>query len=138
MFSVGPQLHVLQGPCKSPLKAGWMWRAGTSRRFYVETIVGVETHSARLWPQSAPRVLDRCWASASGYTSAFMGQPCSGKGGGLRCCVCPLPQAEKAGAGLADADTLTSDYAPDAGSNCRAARTRRSPGRRQVPKTGQL
>ena len=97
MFSVGPQLHMLEGAVQV-----------TPERFEVDVESGtfhgifrwdhsweVETHVRDFGPQEEPV----CWmllGYASGYTSAFMGRPVLFKE--VACSACGAPTAaSKAG-----------------------------------------
>ena len=115
MFSVGPQLHMLQGAvqvtpetleldvARGHFHGVFMWKQSWE----------VETHVRDFGPQSAPV----CWTLlgyASGYTSAFMGRTVLYKE--VACAACGHAQCRIEGRPLhdwPDADTLTSDYAPD-------------------------
>ena len=115
MFSVGPQLHMLQGAvqvtpetleldvARGHFHGVFMWKQSWE----------VETHVRDFGPQSAPV----CWTLlgyASGYTSAFMGRTVLYKE--VACAACGHAQCRIEGRPLhdwPDADTLASDYAPD-------------------------
>ncbi len=112
MFAVGPQLHMLEGAVQV-----------TPERYELDMATGhfhgvfrwdhsweVETHLRDFGPQAEPV----CWmllGYASGYTSAFMGQPvlfkevvCSACGG-LFCRIEGRPLAD-----WPDGEVLASDY----------------------------
>lgn len=115
MFSVGPQLHMLEGAVQVTPEA---FEADVaSGRFHGvfrwDHSWEVETHVRDFGPQDAPV----CWmlvGYASGYTSAFMGRPTLFKE--VACCACGSPHCRIEGRALADwpdAEAMAADYAAD-------------------------
>ncbi len=115
MFAVGPQLHMLEGAVQV-----------TPERFESDAASGhylgiyrwdhsweVETHVRDFGPQDAPV----CWmllGYASGYTSAFFGQPILYKE--IACAACGAPHCRIEGrplAAWADGEAMAKDYAAD-------------------------
>ena len=115
MFSVGPQLHMLQGAVQVTPETLELdvARGHFHGVFTWKQSWEVETHVRDFGPQSAPV----CWTLlgyASGYTSAFMGRTVLYKE--VACAACGHAQCRIEGRPLhdwPDADTLASDYAPD-------------------------
>ncbi len=116
MFSVGPQLHMLQGavqvtPEKLELDAGQGHFHGI---FRWQHSWEVETHVRDFGPQSAPV----CWTLlgyASGYTSGFMGRTVLYKE--VQCAACGHAHCRIEGRPVQDwpdGAQLASDYAPEA------------------------
>ncbi len=115
MFAVGPQLHMLEGAVQV-----------TPERFEADPATGhylgvfrwdhsweVETHVRDFGPQAEPV----CWmllGYASGYTSAFFGQPILYQE--TACAACGAPHCRIEGRPLAawpDGESMARDYAAD-------------------------
>ncbi len=116
MFSVGPQLHMLQGAVQVTPK---LLEIDTASGHFQGTFDWqhsweVETHLRDFGAQSEPV----CWTLlgyASGYTSAFMGRPVLFKE--VACTACGAAHCRIEGRVLdawPDAADLARDYAPDA------------------------
>ncbi|MBS0468541.1 MAG: sigma 54-interacting transcriptional regulator [Proteobacteria bacterium] len=116
MFSVGPQLHMLQGAVQVTPK---LLEIDTASGHFHGTFDWqhsweVETHLRDFGAQSEPV----CWTLlgyASGYTSAFMGRPVLFKE--VACTACGAAHCRIEGRVLdawPDAADLARDYAPDA------------------------
>ena len=116
MFSVGPQLHMLQGAVQVTPK---LLEIDTASGHFQGTFDWqhsweVETHLRDFGVQSEPV----CWTLlgyASGYTSAFMGRPVLFKE--VACTACGAAHCRIEGRVLdawPDAADLARDYAPDA------------------------
>ena len=112
MFTVGPQLHMLEGAvqvtpetCELDVASGHFHGL-----FRWDHSWEVETHVRDFGPQDEPV----CWmllGYASGYTSAFMGRPVLFKE--LACCACGAPSCRIEGRTLADwpdGEVLARDY----------------------------
>lgn len=115
MFAVGPQLHMLEGAVQvTPKELDIDLEAG---KFYGlfqwDNSWEVETHMRHFGPQDQPV----CWkllGYASGYTSAFMGQPVYFKE--IQCRACGKEHCMIEGKPLSewtDGDTLSRDYDAD-------------------------
>jgi len=115
MFAVGPQLHMLEGAVQVTPQH---FEADPSTGHYLgvyrwDHSWEVETHLRDFGPQSEPV----CWmllGYASGYTSAFFGQPILYKE--TACTACGAPHCLIEGRPLAnwpDADAMARDYAAD-------------------------
>jgi hypothetical protein len=115
MFAVGPQMHMLEGAaqvtpevCEIDIAAGRFHGI-----FRWDHSWEVEAHVRDFGPQEAPV----CWmllGYASGYTSAFMGQPTLYKE--VACAACGEPACRIEGRVLADwpdAEAMAADYAAD-------------------------
>jgi DNA-binding NtrC family response regulator len=115
MFSVGPQLHMLEGAVQvSPEHLELDPAGGTYHGiFRWEHSWEVETHVRHFGPQEDPV----CWmllGYASGYTSAFMGRPVLYRE--VACVACGDPCCRIEGRPLADwpdGDAMARDYAAD-------------------------
>ena len=115
LFAVGPQLHMLEGAVQvTPEQLDLDVAAGQFHGvFRWDHSWEVETQLRDFGPQHEPV----CWTLlgyASGYTSAFMGRTVLYKE--VACAACGHAQCRIEGRPLhdwPDADTLTSDYAPD-------------------------
>ncbi|BCN36990.1 sigma-54-dependent Fis family transcriptional regulator [Alicycliphilus denitrificans] len=116
MFSVGPQLHMLQGAVQvTPEKLELDAATGHFHGIFAwQQSWEVEVHVRDFGPQSAPV----CWmllGYASGYTSAFMGRTVLYKevqcaaGGHAHCRIEGRPVQD-----WPDGAQLAADYAPDA------------------------
>lgn len=116
MFSVGPQLHMLQGAVQvTPRLLELDMASGHFHgMFDWQHSWEVETHVRDFGPQSAPV----CWTLlgyASGYTSAFMGRTVLYKE--VQCAACGHAHCGIEGRPVQDwpdGAQLASDYAPDA------------------------
>jgi DNA-binding NtrC family response regulator len=112
MFSVGPQLHMLEGAVQVTPEACELDVAGGHFHgvFRWDHSWEVETHVRDFGPQDDPV----CWmllGYASGYTSAFMGRPVLYKE--VACCACGAPSCRIEGRPLADwpdGEVLARDY----------------------------
>lgn len=115
MFSVGPQLHMLQGAVQVTPER---FEADVDERrfdgvFRWDHSWEVETHVRDFGPQSEPV----CWmllGYASGYTSEFFGHPILFKE--TECQACGAASCRIVGKPLAewpDADAMARDYEPD-------------------------
>jgi len=115
MFAVGPQLHMLEGAVQvTPKEMDIDLEAG---KFYGlfqwDNSWEVETHMRHFGPQDQPV----CWmllGYASGYTSAFMGQPVYFKE--IQCKACGDEHCMIEGKPLSewpDGDILSRDYDAD-------------------------
>ncbi|MBL8351481.1 MAG: sigma 54-interacting transcriptional regulator [Burkholderiaceae bacterium] len=112
MFSVGPQLHMLEGAVQVTPEACELDVAGGRFHglFRWDHSWEVETHVRHFGPQDEPV----CWmllGYASGYTSAFMGRPVLFKE--VACSACGAPNCRIEGRPLADwpdGDALARDY----------------------------
>ncbi len=115
MFSVGPQLHMLEGAVQvTPEKLEIDTASGHFHGMFAwQHSWEVETHLRDFGPQTAPV----CWTLlgyASGYTSAFMGRTVLYKE--TQCVACGAPHCRIEGRPLyewPDADELARDYAPE-------------------------
>lgn len=115
MFAVGPQLHMLEGAVQvTPVQ----FEADPERRHYLgvyrwDHSWEVETHVRDFGPQAEPV----CWmllGYASGYTSAFFGQPILYKE--TACAACGAPYCLIEGRPVSawpDGEAMTADYAAD-------------------------
>ncbi len=116
MFSVGPQLHMLEGVVQvTPAQLEINLASGHFYGVYDwQHSWEVETHLRDFGLQSEPV----CWTLlgyASGYTSGFMGRPVLFKE--VACCGCGAAHCRIEGRVLdawPDAADLAHDYAPDA------------------------
>ncbi|MDO5624603.1 MAG: sigma 54-interacting transcriptional regulator [Pseudomonadota bacterium] len=115
MFSVGPQLHMLEGAVQvTPEQLTLDVARGQFHGvFRWDHSWEVETHLRDFGPQAEPV----CWmllGYASGYTSAFMGLPVLYKE--VACAACGAPHCRIEGRSIADwpdgAD-MARDYAPE-------------------------
>ena len=115
MFAVGPQLHMLEGAVQVTPER---FEADLDRGHYLgvyrwDHSWEVETHVRDFGAQDEPV----CWmllGYASGYTSAFFGQPILYKE--VECMACGAPHCRIEGRPLAawpDADAMAADYAAD-------------------------
>jgi DNA-binding NtrC family response regulator len=115
MFAVGPQLHMLEGAVQVTPER---FEADMQRGHYLgvyrwDHSWEVETHVRDFGPQAEPV----CWmllGYASGYTSAFFGQPVLYKE--VACAACGAPHCRIEGRPLAawpDGDAMAGDYAAD-------------------------
>ena len=116
MFSVGPQLHMLEGAVQvTPEQLDLDLRRGHYHGvFRWDNSWEVETHLRDFGPQTDPV----CWTLlgyASGYTSAFMGRPVFYKE--VQCAACGHTHCRIEGRPANewdDGDQLAADYAPEA------------------------
>ena len=114
-FSVGPQLHMLEGAVQvTPERYEYDAASGHYYGLYRwDHSWEVETHVRDFGPQDEPA----CWmllGYASGYTSAFFGQPLLYKE--VACCACGATSCRIEGRTLADwpdGEQLARDYDPD-------------------------
>ena len=115
MFSVGPQLHMLEGAVQvTPEHLDLDVRRGHYHGiFRWDNSWEVETHLRDFGPQAEPV----CWTLlgyASGYTSAFMGRPVYYKE--VLCAACGQAHCRIEGRPAhewEDGEQLASDYAPE-------------------------
>jgi DNA-binding NtrC family response regulator len=115
MFSVGPQLHMLEGAVQvTPELTEMDFESGRFHGIYRwDHSWEVDTHVRDFGPQDEPV----CWTLlgyASGYTSAFFGRPVLFKE--LQCAACGAPHCRIEGRPLAewpDGEAMARDYDPD-------------------------
>ncbi len=115
MFSVGPQLHMLEGAVQvTPEHVDLDVRRGHYHGvFRWDNSWEVETHLRDFGPQAEPV----CWTLlgyASGYTSAFMGRPVFYKE--VQCAACGHSHCRIEGRPATeweDGEQLARDYAPE-------------------------
>jgi DNA-binding NtrC family response regulator len=115
MFAVGPQLHMLEGAVQVTPER---FEADLERSHYLgvyrwDHSWEVETHVRDFGPQAEPV----CWmllGYASGYTTAFFGQPILYQE--VACTACGAPHCRIEGRPLAawpDGEAMAGDYAAD-------------------------